>query len=115
MPRPHPPEVRQRLFDSAREGLGAAEIASRLRLSERTARDLLGRFRAQPEEPPLAPDYSRCGRPRPASHQVLRQEVLLLRQQHQGWGAPRLRLELKRLHPGAKLPCTRTLQLWLEQ
>jgi hypothetical protein len=117
VPKPISPALRERLFAGVQQGLPTGQLASSLRLAERTARRLVSRFRNQPEGPegvPLAPDYSRCGRPCPVPYAPLRQHCLLLRRQHPAWGAPRLLLELKKLHPGVSLPCPRTLQLWLD-
>lgn len=113
MPPPLPDTLRQRVWQSALEGLSAQAIASALRLPPRTVYHLLRQFRSVGR--PTEPDYRCCGRrPDPrlsACHPV----VLSLRDAHPGWGASRIQAELTVLSPERPVPDDRTIRRWLEQ
>jgi transposase len=110
-PPPTPAPLRQSLWQLVQQGLSAGAIARSLRLSLRTVYRLRARFR--PAGQPCAPAYDRCGRP-PAPHfRDLRPEVLALRRLHRGWGAGRIRVQLRQQHPKQPLPDLSTIRRWL--
>jgi Helix-turn-helix domain len=112
-PPPTSAALRHELWTRAQQGEPPEAIACALRLSPRTVRRLLARFRTAGQ--PVAACYRRCGRPRSAAFQHLRGEVLALRRLHRGWGTGRLRVQLGLLHPHEPLPNVRTLRRWLAQ
>ena len=113
MPRAVALAVRQQILGHYQQGLPTATSARLLGLSPRTVRHLRRRFR-HPAVVALEPHYAGCGR-RCATPPGLRERCLDLRRQHAGWGAQRLRLALRQCYPGALLPATRTLQVWLDR
>jgi transposase len=113
MPAPTPPALRQRLWQLAQQGAGVDTMAAALGRSTRTVRRLLARFR--PHGQPTPPDYRRCGRPRTDDARLWRERVLTLRRAHRGWGAERIRTQLRRDHPGRTPPATSTLRRWLAE
>src|SRR6187200_350257 len=108
MPAPLPVPVRQQIRKLALEQhVPLAVIAQRLSLALRSVQNLVQRFRQQ-DKPDVRPAY----RAPLTTPSPLRAEVLDLRQRHPRWGAGRIRVELRLLHPRQRLPSTRTLQRW---
>jgi len=112
MPAPIPTPLRRLIRLRAGRGETAAAIARALRLSPRTVRHLLQRWRdpANPLEPAYKP-----GSGRPASDHPLRARALALRQQHPTWGAGYIRVRLAEENETAALPSERTLQRWFRR
>src|SRR3954469_16047873 len=111
MPAPVPLSVRRAIQQRARRGQTATAIARALQLCPRTVRQLLQRFRDQPDC--LAPCY-KPGPGRPDQHPLYATAVAL-RQLHPSWGAGYLRVRLAENADPAELPSERTLHRWFRR
>ena len=104
MPAATTPALRQRLLELHRAGLDPPHIARELSLPPRTVRRLVALAR-QPNAPPdLSPLPNRGGRTVAPMRLPLLDSCLELRRDNPGWGAGRIRLELRRLYPGQGVP-----------
>ena len=112
MPRALPLAVRKAIWNRSLAGQPVAQIAEEFQVSRRTVRRLLDEVRRHGEQA-FEASYHTAGVRRSANYAKLRRRSLKLRQQHERWGAGRLRLELIDLYPDHELPCPRTLQRWL--
>ena len=112
-PPPTPLSVRQRIHDLSLAGHPPKAIAALLAVPIRTVRRLLRRWQ-QPSSC-LEPDYRNGGRPLSAHFQVLRAQVLALRQCHRRWGAGRILAELLETGVCKPLPHATTVCRWLRQ
>jgi transposase len=102
MPAATAAHLRQRIFELSQAGHDASRIAGQLSVSPRTVRHLLARWR-NAAAPGLAPGQP-PGRPlHPDRHPLLRC-CLRLRRDNPGWGAGRIRVEMRAMHPGASVP-----------
>lgn len=112
MPAATPLPLRQAIQQRLQQGQSAAHIARSLRLPESTVRELVRRWRTQPEA--LAPRYTRGGRRRTAEREQQRDTVLALRREHPTWGAGLLRVHLP-TGPQTPWPGERTISRWLDE
>jgi Homeodomain-like domain len=104
MPTPLPLTVRDQIALLHQTDLSAAQIAQQLSLQPRTVRRLLARWQQAPNPLDHSPRPHGGGRPLEPDRLPLRQACLQLRQDHPGWGAGRIRVELLQLHPGLPVP-----------
>ena len=113
MPAPIPVPVRRAIWRRHLRGQAPAAIAANLGLASRTVRHLLRCWQRHGPEA-LAPRYAGAGRPLSPEAAALRDRARQLRREHPTWGAGLLRLVLRREHPGAAVPCERTVRRWLD-
>ena len=111
MASPIPLPIRQAILERMRLHEDVATIAHTLHLCPRTVRNLIRRFRQQPQA--IDPSY-RAGPGRGQRCQALYDRVVAMRQEHPCWGAGFIRVRLRRLGLG-EVPSERTLQRWLRQ
>jgi hypothetical protein len=114
MPAPLPLPVRQALWQRFLRGQSPTTIAQALGLAPRTVRHLLRRLRDGGPDA-LAPTYRSPQVPPDPMTQQLHDQTIAWRREHPQWGSGLLRVFLLRDFPQATIPCTRTLQRWLEQ
>jgi transposase len=114
MPRSIPVPLRKAIQRRHQGGQTARVIAAELDLCVRTVRALLQRWR-QADADDLQPAYDRCGPRMPATAPEVVQAARHLRQEHPTWGAPLIRVFLRREFPTQLLPSARTIQRWLPQ
>lgn len=108
-------EARQRLVQAALRGpKSVAQLCREAEVSRKTGFKWLRRFRRLGG--PGLLDQSR--RPRHSPHRTANRwlkALAQLRHRHSGWGAKKIHARLRRQHPGAVLPCERTIQRWLKR
>ena len=100
--------IRQTILRRHARGQSSAVIAQALQLNQRTVRHLLRRIAIEGEAA-LFPSYDACGPSRNPDQQAMHAQAVRLREQHQRWGAGRIRIELAKLFPHGQVPCERTL------
>lgn len=103
--------LRLLLVEQHLQGQSLAQIARSHHLSYATVRTIWQRFEARGRQG-LAPDYSRCGRPR-RDDRIYR-AARYLKFLHRQWGAPLIRLKLEQRY-GSAIPSVRTLQRWFKR
>ena len=113
MPRPIDLSLRADLRDRLSRDRTAAQIATDLNLCQRTVERYRARYRDIRDEHPLADRYDHCGRAVSTAWWPVRLACAELRRLNSGWGAGRIRLELRSRFPDQQIPATRTLQSWL--
>jgi hypothetical protein len=104
MPAATPQSLRQQIFELTRAGNHPSHVARSLSLPERTVRRLAARWRAAPAGASLAPLPASGGRPLAAHPPPLLRCCLDLRRDNPGWGAGRIRVEMRAMHPAADVP-----------
>ena len=103
MPAPTAPALRLRLLELLHAGQDPPQIAHQLSLPERTVRRLVALARQADAPQDLSP-LPNLGRPLAAERQPLRQSCLRLRRDNPGYGAGRIHLGMRKLHPGQPVP-----------
>ena len=108
-------EARQRLVQAALRGLkSVAQLCREAEISRKTGFKWLHRFQ-HCGRPGL---HDRSRRPRRSPQRTANRWLKAIaqdRRQHSGWGAKKIGVHLRRQHPGARLPCGRTIQRWLKR
>ena len=81
----------------------------------RSVRRLFARFDELGKDG-IAPDYEQCGANHPdKTPEALRVKVIQVRHEHPTWGAPLVRVMMRREKPRREWPSARTMQRWFRQ
>jgi len=112
MPAAKAMHLRREIVRRRQAGESLAAIARELPVSYGTVRNLWRQFQQRGD---LSPAYDRC-RPAPfRKAQAVYEQALEMKQQHPGWGAGLIWVELADRFAEAALPSERTLQRWFRR
>src|SRR5688572_14798410 len=112
MPAAIPIPVRQVILKRWQKGESVVSLATELKLSVRTVRNLVRRF-AERGPSGLEPDYDRCATKTMPTDSEPYQKAIEMREQHPTWGGGLIRVLLREQgHDGCA--SERTLQRWLQ-
>lgn len=105
--------LRQEIVRLRQQGQCYVEIATTLKLSVHTVRQLWYRFQHQGAEG-LTPNYARCGHQGVKSPRLIWRAAVFLKRRHPLWGGGIIRVHLQQRWPTLSIPTPRTLQRWFQ-
>ncbi len=103
--------LRERLDKLRQEGKSYLSISTTLGMKFYTVRNLCREFKMRGC---ITPNYDKCKGISPMSQRVIRSAVTL-KKNHQGWGAERIRIELKQRYPKERIPSLTTLRKYFRK
>jgi transposase len=104
--------IRRKIIERRQQGERFTDIARELKLSYGTVRNIWRQFQTEGQ---LPPHYDRCRHTAIRKGAALYASAVQLKQDHPGWGAGLIRLELAVAYPTAALPSERTVQRWFRR
>jgi len=111
MPKSLSMATRLSIIEHHQKGENISSLSRKFKINRGTIRELIKRHKEEGAEG-LRPKYEFCGKKRPDEEDFIFRAVRCFRAWHPGWGAEKIRCELRLRDKNIKLPSVRTMNRW---